>query len=276
MRAQNKVVVITGASMGIGEATARVFLEEGASVVLTSRDFSRAAAAQGRMNSPERTLALACDVCQRKQIDDLVRASLARFGRIDVWINNAGHGLLDSVAEMSPTESRRLFDTNLFAVVDCMQAVIPLMKRQGGGSIINISSVAGHIPVPYMAAYSASKNALIALGKAARLELAARNIRVSTVSPGYIATDFSANAVKGADRQRMNAAKHSVSAERCAHAIFRAYLRNKREVVVPWWYWLLLRLYELCPGIVEFGMRRMLRPADQVITEIQGTQRSSP
>ena len=157
-----------------------------------------------------------------------------------------------------------------------MQTVIPIMKQQGSGAIINISSVAGHIPVPYMAAYSASKNALIALGKAARLELAARNIRVSTVSPGYIATDFSANAVKGADRQRMNAAKHRVSAARCARAIFRAYLRNKREVVVPWSYWLAVRLYEHFPAIIEFGMRRMLRPADQVMTEIQGTQRSSP
>src|SRR5207237_2439074 len=175
MRAQNKVVVITGASMGIGEATARVFLEEGANVVLTSRDFSRAAAAQQRMNSPERTLALACDVCQRKQIDNLVRATLARFGRIDVWINNAGHGLLDSMAEMSPTECRRLFDTNLFAVVDCMQAVIPLMERQGGGGIINISSVAGHIPVPYMDAYSDTKNSLIAITQPARHDSTARN-----------------------------------------------------------------------------------------------------
>ena len=261
--------------MGIGEATARVFLEEGANVVLTSRDFGRAAAAQGRMDSPERTLAIACDLCQRKQIDDLIRATLARFGRIDVWINNAGHGLLDSVKDMSLAEFRRLFDTNLFAVVDCMQAVVPIMERQGGGSIINISSVAGHIPMPYMAAYSASKHALISIGKAARLELAGRNIRVCTVSPGYIATDFSANAVKGANRQRMSAAKHRVSAERCARAIFRAYSKNKREVVVPWSYWLAVCFYEIFPGIVEFGMRRMLRPADQVTAEIQTAQRSS-
>src|SRR5215469_10881802 len=98
---ENEVVVITGASMGIGEAIAQAFLAEGARVVLSSRDLGRVEEARGRIGAPERTTAVRCDVRDRNQIDSLVRVSLDRFGKIDVWINNAGYGMLDSVASMS-------------------------------------------------------------------------------------------------------------------------------------------------------------------------------
>src|SRR6201993_4420934 len=156
MEIPGKVVVVTGASMGIGEAIAKAFVDEGASVVLLSRDAGRVEAARARVGHTERTLALSCDVRHREEIDRVISLTLHHFRRIDVWVNNAGHGLIDSLAKMDMSDCRDLFETNLFGTLSAMQAVIPIMKEQGGGTIINISSVAGHVPLAYGAAYSGS------------------------------------------------------------------------------------------------------------------------
>src|SRR5277367_3615024 len=148
-----KVVVVTGASMGIGEAIAMLFVDRGASVVLLSRDLGRAEAARARVGHTERTLALACDVRRREEIEQVVNFSVRQFKRIDVWINNAGHGILDSIANVDMAACRETFETNLFGTIEAMQAVIPVMKQQESGAIINVSSVAGHIPVPFMGIY---------------------------------------------------------------------------------------------------------------------------
>lgn len=270
MRARGKTVVITGASMGIGEQIAAAFLREGANVVLSSRDLQRSESARLRLGSVERTLAVACDVRKRSEIDRLVQDAVARFGRVDVWVNNAGYGLMDSAGSMDMAQCRALFDTNLFGAIECMQAVAPVMKKQGGGSIINISSVAGHIAVPYMGAYCASKFALNAIGKAARVELKASGIHVMTVCPGYVSTEFGNNALKGDDRQRISAAVRSgITAERVARAVMNGYLRQSREVVVPWYDRVVIKLYQLFPRLVEWSMARMLRPADEVMAEAQ-------
>lgn len=269
MRLIGKVAVVTGASTGIGEAIAQKFVIEGASVVLASRDQARVEAARGRIGYHDRTLAVACDVRQRTQIEQLLRSALEQFGHVDIWVNNAGHGLLDSVAEMDMHQCRELFDTNLFGTIDAMQLVIPVMRKQGKGTIINISSVAGHIAIPNMAAYSASKHAMNAIGKAARVELAGTGLHVMTVCPGYVATDFAANAVKGKDAQRISAAKNRIGVERVANAVLNGYFSNKREVVVPWSYWIFITLYRFWPGLVEWFMKRLLRPAEEVIAETQ-------
>jgi NAD(P)-dependent dehydrogenase (short-subunit alcohol dehydrogenase family) len=195
MDSNDKVVVITGGSMGIGEAIAKIFVDHGAKVVLLSRDASRAEAARQRIGSLERTLALACDVKHREEIDRAIALTLHHFQKIDIWINNAGVGMRDTVAEMEMGVCRELFETNLFGAISCMQAIIPVMRPAGGGMIINISSVAGHIPLPYGAPYSGTKFAMNAMGKAARLELLPDNIHVLTVCPGYVATDFGANLI---------------------------------------------------------------------------------
>jgi len=258
-----KVVVITGASMGIGEAIARVFANHGASVVLLSRDAGRAEAARQRIGNAERTLALACDVRHREEIDRVIGLTLHHFGRIDVWINNAGHGVLDSVRSVEMAAVRQTFDTNFFGVLDSMQAVFPVMKQQGGGAIINISSVAGHIPIPYHALYSSTKFALNALGKAARIELKKYNINVLTVCPGYVRTDFGANALRGKELKQVRpASARGISAERVAQAVLRGYVKQKREVVVPWSMYLAIRFYEHFPGLVEQAMSRMARSRD--------------
>lgn len=244
--------------MGIGEAIAKIFGDHGANLVLLSRDAGRAEAARGRIGYTERTLALSCDVRHREEIDRVVSLTLHHFDRIDVWVNNAGHGLRDSVAGMDMAACRDMFDTNFFGAVLGMQAVIPIMKQQGLGTIINISSVAGHLPIPFSAAYSGTKFALNAIGKAAGVELRHAGIHVLTVCPGYVRTDFGSNAIKGRDTRNIRPAQRGISAERVAQAVFHAYAKRKREIVVPWTLHPVIKLYQLFPGLVEWGMARRM------------------
>jgi short-subunit dehydrogenase len=273
MDPRGKVVVITGASMGIGEALARAFVQENCKVVLSARDPARLEAARARVGSQERTLALACDVRNREEIDSLLGLTLHNFGRVDIWINNAGFGLQDSVAAMDMRACRDMFDTNLFGAIECMQAVTPVMKRQGSGTIINISSVAGHIPLPYSAAYCATKFAMNAIGKGARMELRASGVHVMTVCPGYITTAFSENAVKGKDRLRIGGSKKrgGISAERVAAAVVNACRTEKREVIVPWQHHISVKFYQLFPWLVEWAMSRSVGPAERP-AEIEAPQ----
>jgi len=260
-----KVVVVTGASMGIGEAIVHRFLREGASVVLASRDLGRVEQARERAGAPERTLAVACDVCVRAQIEALLAASIERFGRVDVWVNNAGFGQVDSVERMDLGACRKMFDTNLFGAIECMQVVSPLLKQQRSGAILNISSVAGLVSVPYMAAYGATKHALNCIGFGARLELAPYGVHVNTVCPGYVQTAFNAHVVRGAESLRLGGSRqHGASAEQVAEAAWKAYRDDRRLVVGPWCYHLLVGLYRLLPGVFNWGLLKMLRRMDRV------------
>jgi short-subunit dehydrogenase len=255
-----KVAVITGASMGIGEAIAKIFVESGANVVLLSRDAGRVEAARSRIGNPDRILAMACDVRHREEIDRAIGLTLHHFKKIDIWVNNAGHGLLDSVAQMDMASFREMFETNFFGAVAGMQAVIPIMRQQGGGTIINISSVAGHIPLPFHAGYSATKFAMNAIGKAARVELKKEGIHVLTVCPGYVATAFSQNVILGNERKRVrpNSAR-GITAERVARATLQGYLKHKREVIVPWTMYVPQKVYQFFPALVEWTMARMAK-----------------
>jgi short-subunit dehydrogenase len=260
MELTGKVVVVTGASMGIGEAIAKVFADEGASVVLLSRDAARAEAARARIGCLDRTAALSCDVRHSEDIDRVLALTMHHFKRVDVWINNAGHGLMDSVAQTDMQACHELFETNFFGTMSAMQAVIPVMRQQGGGAIINISSVAGHIPLPFHASYSATKFALNAIGKAAGVELKKEGIHVLTVCPGYVQTAFSENAVRGNELKKVRPGSvRGISAERVAHATLRGYLKRKREVIVPWTMYMPVKLYQLFPALVEWAMGRMAK-----------------
>jgi uncharacterized protein len=258
MEMDGKVVVVTGASMGIGEAIAKVFADAGASVVMLSRDASRAEAARHRVGHTDRTLAMACDVRNREEIDRALALTLHNFDRLDVWVNNAGVGIRDTVADMEPSALRELFETNFFGTIACMQAVTPAMRQAGGGSIINISSVAGHIPVPFMAIYSASKFAVNAIGKGARVELKRDNINVLTVCPGYVRTDFGEHVVADRKGTVRPPSVRGITAERVAQAAYRGYCKGKREVVVPWTMIPVIKLYQLFPGLVEWVMGKAM------------------
>ena len=191
----------------------------------------------------------------------MVSLTLHHFHRIDVWVNNAGHGLMDSVADVDMNDCRETFDTNLFGAIACMQAALPVMKQQGSGTVINISSVAGHIPLPFHAVYSATKKfAMNALGKASRVELKRSGINVLTVCPGYVRTDFGANALKGKEAKTVRpSAVRGISVERVASAVLDGYLKQKREVIVPWTMHPAIKVYQLFPGLVERIMLKMAR-----------------
>ncbi len=256
---EGKVVVVTGASMGIGEAIAKLFADRGASVVLLSRDSSRAEAARHRVGHTDRTLALACDVRHRDEIDRALGVTLHHFDRVDVWVNNAGVGMRDAAVDMEMSVCRELFETNFFGTVACMQAVVPAMREEGDGTIINISSVAGHIPLAFGAPYSASKFAVNALGKAARMELKRDGIHVLTVCPGYVRTEFGANMLAARKGNIRPQSVRGITAERVARAVYRGYRKRQREVIVPWTMIPVVKLYQLFPGLVEWGMAKAMK-----------------
>jgi short-subunit dehydrogenase len=266
MDISGQVVVVTGASMGIGEALAAIFAAHGAKVVLTSRDANRSEAARNRIGHTENTLALSCDVRNREDIDKVVSLTLHHFGRIDVWINNSGYGIADSVELMDMAECRSMFETNFFGAVSAMQAVIPVMKQQGSGTIINVSSVAGHIAVPYSAAYSASKFALNAIGNAARVELRRTGVHVMTLCPGYVRTNFHLNRVRGKAGMAITPPrKGGITADRVARAALQGYLKRKRQVIVPWSNHLFVKFYQIVPGLVEAAMGRLVKPTKEAV-----------
>ncbi len=253
-------MVVTGASMGIGEAIAKSFADHGARVVLLSRDAGRVEAARGRIGHTDLTLAMTCDVRHREDIDRAIGLTLHHFQRIDVWVNNAGHGLLDSVAQMDMAALREMFETNFFGAVAAMQAVISVMRQQVGGTIINISSVAGHIPLPFHAGYSATKFALNAIGKAAGVELKTDGIHVLTVCPGYVRTQFGKNVVLGNEQKKVRPdSVRGITAERVARATLQGYRKQKREVIVPWTMYVPVKIYQHFPGLVERAMARMAK-----------------
>jgi hypothetical protein len=134
------------------------------------------------------------------------------------------------------------------------------MRQQGGGAIINISSVAGHIPLPFHAAYSATKFALNAMGKAAGVELKKDGIHVLTVCPGYVRTAFGKNVVLGNEQKKVRPdSVRGITAERVARATMQGYLKQKREVIVPWTMYVPVKIYQHFPGFVEWTMQRMAK-----------------
>jgi hypothetical protein len=161
---------------------------------------------------------------------------------------------------MDMAACRDLFETNLFGALSAMQAVIPVMRQQGEGTIINISSVAGHIPLPFHAGYSATKFAMNAIGKGAGVELKKDGIHVLTVCPGYVRTSFSKNVVLGTEQKKVRPdSVKGISAERVARATLQGYLKRKREVIVPWTMYIPQKIYQLFPGLVEWAMSRMAK-----------------
>ena len=252
--------MVTGASMGIGEAIAKILADQGAKVVMLSRDAGRVEGARARIGQTDLTLAMTCDVRHREDIDRAIGLTLHHFQKIDIWVNNAGHGLLDSVAQTDMAALREMFETNFFGAVAAMQAVIPVMRQQGGGTIINISSVAGHIPLPFHAGYSATKFALNAIGKAAGVELKKDGVHVLTVCPGYVRTQFGKNVVVGNEQKKVRPdSVRGITAERVARATLRGYRKRRSEVIVPWTMYVPQKVYQLFPGLVERAMERMAK-----------------
>lgn len=184
---KSKIAIVTGASSGIGAATAELLANSGYTVYGTSRKVAQASQRTYKM--------IALDVNSEESIDAALKEVIKIEGRIDLVVNNAGFGVTPGGAEESSIEqTKKMFDTNFFGIVRMTRAVVPYMRKQGEGRIINIGSILGLIPAPYMATYAASKHAVEGFSESLDHELRTRGIRVSVVEPGYTNTQFEANA----------------------------------------------------------------------------------
>ena len=195
MEVQSKVVIITGASRGIGTATARVFAEAGAKLILAARSADRLEAVAHSLPPQAETLIVPTDMTDQTQVRTLIDQAYERFGRIDILINNAGQAVVGWIATVNPDHYRQIIELNMLGPLHAIQAVVPKMKEQGGGVIINISSSVSKMAIPGIGTYASTKYALNGLSLTARNELAADNIRVVLFHPGRTATDFGKNAV---------------------------------------------------------------------------------
>ncbi len=182
-----RIVIITGASAGIGNATAKYFQDKGDKVYSFAR------------RKAEGFESVEVDVTDKTAVQNAVDFVVQKEGRIDVVVNNAGFGISGSIEDTSEENMKRLFDVNFFGATYVMQAVIPQMRKQGGGTIINVSSVAAPLSIPFQGFYSASKSALSSLTEALRIEVAPFGIKVTSVLPGDVKTDFTAVRKKNAD-----------------------------------------------------------------------------
>ena len=187
MDLNNAVVLVTGASSGIGSATARAASQAGAQLALIARREDRIRQLADELGNG---IAVRCDVTDAEQVATAVDAATRAFGRIDVLINNAGQGLQAPIEEIQPDDFRSLLELNLVAPLLTMQAVIPLMRHQGAGSIVNVSSGTTFSALPASGAYAASKAGLNMLSAVARVDLESAGITVSTMYPFLTATEF--------------------------------------------------------------------------------------
>ncbi len=214
----DKVAVVTGASRGVGAATARLLAAEGARVVLCARRRGELEQAAHTLDPDgSRCLIAPADVGTLDGMKGLVDAALGRFGRIDLFINNAGAGVRKPIEETTEGEWDLMFAVNVKAVFRSLRELIPVMRRQGGGHIINVSSMASTAGQPTLGPYAASKAALNLLTESAGEELRNDNIKVSLVMPGSIATNFLARVA--ADRNPSPAAKPRLTPEQVAAMI---------------------------------------------------------
>ena len=252
MKLRDRVVLITGASEGIGAACAQSFRIRGARLALNGR--SREKLSQVAQPTD---LVLPGDLTDASTPADVIDQTIAHFGRIDVLVNNAGSGMYGPAAEAPLATSRALFDLNFFAPLAAIHAAVPYMRAQGQGMIINVGSVAGEVTLPWMPIYSASKSALGALSASLRTELKPFNIHVLHVNPGYVRTGFQEHAIGTPPERVADGKKIAISPERCAEAIARGVETQAREVITPAWAHWLIRANRVFPAIVESRLRAM-------------------
>jgi short-subunit dehydrogenase len=253
MRIDGKVVLITGASEGLGEACAAEFARSGARLSLAARS------AEGlrRAGGPD-ALVTAGDLTLESARQAAVERTLERFGRIDILINNAGMGLYRPSWTTPMDEARRLWELNFFAALGMVQLAAPHMRARRSGTIVNVSSVAGKFTLPWLPLYSASKQALGSWTESLRMELRNDGIHAMLVCPGYVGTGFQRHAMGDGPPPKISDGKRfAITPQNCAMAIRRGVERNARTVMAPRSGWLLVAAATLFPGLVEAGLAKL-------------------
>jgi short-subunit dehydrogenase len=257
MRIDGKVVLITGASEGIGAACAAEFARCGAKLSLNARNeagLARAGGADALLTAGDLTL----EETRRR----VVERTMERYGRVDILINNAGVGTYVPSWAAPMDETRRMWDLNFFALLGMTQLVVPQMRQRRDGTIVNVGSIGGKMTLPWLTLYSASKYAVSSFTEGLRMELRRDNVHAMLVCPGYVRTNFQQNVIGGrppSDIRRSR--KFAITPEECALAIRRGVERRSRTVMAPAAGWMLVALYRLFPAQAQRRMAAMVEPA---------------
>jgi short-subunit dehydrogenase len=258
---KNKVVIITGASSGIGRALAERLAARGAKLVLAARRQDRLAALSNELKTKHNAdcLPLTIDVSNPDDTARMISETLRHFGRLDVLVNNAGVLYMESILTMPLADMHKMMDTNFWPLIHTVRQAAPALS-QSRGQVINIGSGAGRRGLSYMAAYSATKFALTGLTESMRVELAPQKIAFTTVYPGGVETEMPA----GVDRTKLPpnypAHIHGISAERVAKAVEKAIKYRSLEVYVPWWVKYAAYLSVIFPELGDFIVRKFRTP----------------
>ena len=232
MNFKNKVVVITGASSGIGEASAIEFAKKNANVVLVARRKEKLLQVQKKISKyTDSTLICQCDVSNKLLVKEMSDAVLDRFGRIDVLVNNAGFVIYGKVNELSTEEIIAQMETNYFGMVFCTKAFLPQMLEQHSGHIVNVASVGASFSVPGVASYCATKFAMLGFSEGLRHELAGTGVGLTVVSPIMVRTPLFDH--PSFDNFSKFSTGVSLSSETVAKAIIKASNSSRLEIVVP-------------------------------------------
>ena len=241
MNIRGSTALVTGATSGIGRATAVALARAGARVIATGRDANALAVVRDATGGTS----VAADLGNPADIERLAAAALDGSQTVEILINNAGIGWEGPFAAMPSEKIDDLVAVNLLGSVRLTRALLPAMLERRRGHIVNVASIAGHVGVRDEALYAATKSALLTFSEGLRYEVRPSGVRVSTVSPGVVDTDFFARRGSPFSRSR----PRPIPPERVAHAIVRAIERNRDEVVVPGWLRFPIRLHGVWPGL---------------------------
>ncbi len=251
MQWQDKVVLITGASQGIGAACARLFGQRGALLSLTSLPGQGLADSTGA-----RQVNTTGDITEPETRNAVVKRTLDAFGRVDVLINNAGVGQYGYPTEVDTEISKRMFDVNVFSVLALTQLVVPGMRSRKSGVVVNIGSVGGEVSLPWAVMYCATKWALHCIDDSLRRELKGDGIRVMKVCPGIVETQFREHVLAGAAPGRVEDIRRTVHPDQIAQGVLKGIERGKTKVYVPKIGFAFTSLDFFAPAVMDWYLRR--------------------
>jgi NAD(P)-dependent dehydrogenase (short-subunit alcohol dehydrogenase family) len=256
---RDRCSVVTGAASGIGLALTRALLQRGAKVLMADCDSEALARAVAPLGDYVRQVQHdVVDVTDAQAVARLIDSATERLGRLDYLFNNAGIGGTLPIGEATLAHWRRIIDVNLWGVIYGVQAALPVMRRQGGGHIINTASISGLLPVPGQALYNTTKYAIVGLSESLRHELADEGIHVSVVCPGMVATGIFGVPILG-QRVEAKAPPGALPADVAARAILDGVARKEGIIVLPArerWAW---RLHRVSSPLMELAFRSMAR-----------------
>ncbi len=256
---RDKIVLITGASSGIGRALAVACARRGARVSLAARSEARLLEVEKlARESGGEAMVVPTDVTDAKEVRLMVEKTLEKWGRIDALVNNAGFGVWGAFDQLPLDVIRKNFETNCFAPIVCSQAVIPHLRKQGGGLIVNVESVVALRSMPLASCYSATKHALHAFSEAMRMELATDHIRVLSVCPGLIDSEFHQNRVDLGEHKDQSPRWLYMPVDRCAAKIVRAMERGRKQIVITGHARLIAFVQRLSPRLLDHLLAQAL------------------